>query len=321
VAYAYNKDGYSKGTGFSILLKPIVKLFDFILFSKIRAAFGGELEFFVGGGALLDAELQRFFYAIGIPMYQGYGLSEATPVISSNCPRVHKFGSSGIPVTPMQIVIKDAEGNDLPIGESGEIVIRGENVMAGYWKNPEATAETIKNGWLYTGDLGYLTKEGLLYVLGRFKSLLISSDGEKYSPEGMEEAMVAQSPYIEQIILHNNQDPYTIALIVPDKEAIRKHLLHHHKYVDSKKAIELIQHELNKYKHHGEYAGIFPERWLPTSFIILPEAFTEQNGMINSTLKIVRNKVESHYQNRISYEYTADGKDIFNAQNLQCIQK
>ncbi|MBR1994981.1 MAG: AMP-binding protein, partial [Alistipes sp.] len=120
-AYAYNQDAYTKGKGLRFMLWPLVKLFDKILFSKVRQAFGGELRFFVGGGALLDSELQRFFYAIGIPMFQGYGLSEATPVISTNVPskRNHRFGSSGRLVKPLDIKILDDEGRELPVGEKG----------------------------------------------------------------------------------------------------------------------------------------------------------------------------------------------------------
>jgi long-chain acyl-CoA synthetase len=156
IAYAYNRTGWDKGKGIRILLKPLTMLFDTILFSKVRQAFGGRLEFFIGGGALLDIDLQRFFYAIGIPMYQGYGLTEAAPTISANNTIKHKMGSSGPVARYMEIKICDDDGNEVPLGEKGEIVIRGDNVMAGYWKNPEATAETIRNGWLYTGDLGYM---------------------------------------------------------------------------------------------------------------------------------------------------------------------
>ena len=182
------------------------------------------MKFFIGGGALLDTELQRFFYAIGIPMCQGYGLSEASPVISSNALHAIKFGSSGRLVKNMELKIVDADGKELPQGEKGEIAIKGDNVMIGYWKNPKATEETIKNGWLHTGDMGYMDPDGFLYVLGRFKSLLISNDGEKFSPEGIEEAMVDQSPFLDQIMLYNNQNPYTVALVVPNIAAINREL-------------------------------------------------------------------------------------------------
>ena len=317
-AYEYNQDGYTKGKGWRFVLKPLVALFDKILFSKVRQAFGGELEFFVGGGALLDAELQRFFYAIGIPMYQGYGLSEATPIISTNTygKKQHRFGSSGQLIQPLDLRILDSEGCEMPVGEKGEIVIKGENVMAGYWKNPSATAETVIDGWLHTGDMGYMGKDGFLYVLGRFKSLLISSDGEKYSPEGMEEAMVDKSPYIDQIILHNNQNPYTIAIVVPNKEALRKAV-----GKDAAKAAEILDNEIRKYRTGGEFGGEFPDRWLPAALAIVDEPFTEQNGLVNSTMKVVRNKVESHFKARIDFAYTAEGKQLQNEKNLESLSK
>ncbi|OFY90261.1 MAG: long-chain fatty acid--CoA ligase, partial [Bacteroidetes bacterium RIFOXYA12_FULL_40_10] len=306
VAYAYNKKGCDKGTGVSILLWPLVKLFDKILFSKVKSAMGGDLDFFVGGGALLDIEMQKFYYALGIPMFQGYGLSEATPIISSNGPDKHKLGSSGILIKPLELKILDSEGNTMPLGVSGEIVIKGENVMAGYWKNPKATQESVRDGWLYTGDLGYMDSDGFLYVLGRFKSLLISSDGEKYSPEGIEEAILGNSKLIQQVMLHNNQSPYTIAVLSVDKSKLR-----------GKELVEAVSKELNKYKGNGEFAGMFPERWLPSSFIIADEPFSEQNRMINSTMKMVRSKVEEVYAERIQYAYTPEGKNIYNKYNLE----
>lgn len=322
VGYAYNGEGGDeKGKGWRFFLKPLVSLFDKLVFSKVRESFGGELKFFVGGGALLDKDLQKFYYAIGIPMYQGYGLSEATPVISTNGPRRHRFGSSGVLVQPLDLMICDNDGKQLPDEEKGEIVIRGENVMAGYWKNPVSTAETIKDGWLYTGDMGYMSKDGLLYVLGRFKSLLIASDGEKYSPEGIEEALVEHSSSIDQLILYNNQDPYTVALLVPNKDFIRKELKANKMDLSSdngkEEAIKLIQKDLNKFKKGGELYGMFPERWLPASFAVLPEPFTEQNGMVNSTMKIVRGKIEKAYANRIEHLYTAEGKKPVNEANKQ----
>ena len=194
MAYSYNGFGDDRGRGWKVLLKPLVKLWDTLLFSKLRKqVFGGNLRFFVGGGALLDIELQRYYAALGIPMFQGYGLSEASPVISSNTPARYRFGSSGILVKPMDLKVCDEEGRELPQGQKGELWIRGGNVMAGYWRNEKSTAETIVDGWLHTGDLGYLHPDGWLYVLGRFKSLLIANDGEKYSQERIEETIAEQS--------------------------------------------------------------------------------------------------------------------------------
>ena len=324
VRQLYYGDSNLDFKGWRYLLKPLVALFDKIIFSKVRENFGGELKFFIGGGALLDKNLQKFYVGIGIPMFQGYGLSEATPVLSSNGPEKYRFGSSGKLVQPLELKICDADGKELPLGEQGEIVVKGENVMAGYWKNPESTADTVKDGWLYTGDLGYMTKEGLLYVKGRFKSLLISSDGEKYSPEGIEEALVGQSKYIDQVMLYNNQSPYTIALIVPNKDNLKRKLAHKDLTLESeegrKYAIKKLEKELNKYKKGGEFEGMFPERWLPSTFAVLPEPFTEQNQMINSTMKMVRGKIEKFYADRIEFLYSAEGKQIFNEKNLDSLK-
>ena len=310
--------------GVRYLLKPLVLLFDKILFSKVRENFGGELRFFIGGGALLDKDLQKFYIGRGMPMFQGYGLSEATPVISSNGPDLYRFGSSGKLVKPIELKICDSEGKELPVGEMGEIVVKGENVMAGYWKNPESTAETVRNGYLYTGDLGYMSKEGLLYVKGRFKSLLISSDGEKYSPEGIEEALVEKSPYIDQVMLYNNQSAYTTAVIVPNKEQLIRNLKSQNLTLATeegrKVALQKLESELNKFKKGGEFEGLFPERWLPSCFAVLSEPFTEQNQMINSTMKMVRGKIEKAYAARIEYMYTSEGKQLLNPQNLDALK-
>ena len=310
--------------GFRLFLKPLVALFDKIIFSKVRENFGGELRFFIGGGALLDKDLQKFYVGIGMPMFQGYGLSEATPVISSNGPGLYRFGSSGKLVKPIELKICDSEGKELPVGEMGEIVVKGENVMAGYWKNPESTAETVRDGYLYTGDLGYMSKEGLLYVKGRFKSLLISSDGEKYSPEGIEEALVEKSPYIDQVMLYNNQSNYTTAVIVPNRDQLTRALKAQGLDLSTedgrKAAMQILDGEMNKYKKGGDFEGMFPERWLPTCFAVLSEPFTEQNQMINSTMKMVRGKIEKAYADRIAYMYTAAGKQLLNEQNLDALK-
>lgn len=321
----YNGDGNKERKSFRVLLYPFVRLFDAILFSKVRENFGGQLRFFIGGGALLDKDLQKFYCAIGIPMYQGYGLSEATPVISSNGPRHYRFGSSGVLVRPIDLKICDADGRELPVGEKGEIVLKGENVMAGYWKNPEATAETVRDGWLHTGDLGYMGKDGLLYVLGRFKSLLIGSDGEKYSPEGIEEALVEHSPCIDQVMLYNNQSPYTTALIVPNKEKLKLQLQKHHLSFDTpegrEEALRILNSEIAAFKQGGLYAALFPDRWLPSTFAVLSEPFSEQNQMINSTMKMVRGKIEKTYMPRIDYMYTSQGKKYINEENLHALSK
>ncbi len=324
VKQIYYGDSNLDPKGWRIFLQPIVALFDKLIFSKVRENFGGELKFFIGGGALLDKDLQKFYVGVGMPMYQGYGLSEATPVISSNGPEKYRFGSSGKLVKPIELKICDSEGKELPLGEMGEIVVKGENVMAGYWKNPESSAETVRDGYLYTGDLGYMTAEGLLYVKGRFKSLLISSDGEKYSPEGIEESLVELSPYIDQVMLYNNQSPYTTALIVPNKERLRAALKEQGLGLDTedgrKAALTLINNSVARFKKGGDLETMFPDRWLPSGLAILAEPFTEQNQMINSTMKMVRGKIEKAYTERLAYLYTPEGKQLMNQQNIDALK-
>ena len=319
-AIKYNKEGYNRGGFCNWWRKPLMLLFDKIIFKKVRQGLGGEMKFFVGGGALLDIDLQKYYCAIGIPMYQGYGLSEATPIISANSPKKFIFGSSGKVVSPMEIKILDADGVEQPFGSKGEICIKGENVMAGYWKNPKSTADTIVDGWLHTGDMGYMRDSEMLYVVGRFKSLLIAADGEKYSPEGIEENLVESSKYIDGAILHNSQDPYTIALITPNKEALKAYAkglgLDPETKEAKEKMLELLQEEVNMYRKGGRMFGAFPERWLPAAVCVLPEPWTEQNHFLNSSMKVVRGRVEEAYKENMAFAYTPEGKNIVNEMNM-----
>ena len=327
-AIKYNREYYNMGKPCWKLWwrKPVKALMDRLVFKGIRESFGGRLKFFVGGGALLDIELQRYFCAIGIPIFQGYGLSEATPVICSNAQGYARFGSSGRTVVPMDIKICDEDGKELPDGQTGEIVIRGENVMAGYWKNPEATAATIVDGWLHTGDRGYLCAEDrrYLYVTGRFKSLLISSDGEKYSPEGFEDSLADGSRYIDASVLYNNQSPYTVVLVIPAKaalaEAVKAKGLDPESPEGLRAQLDIIQGEVDSYRAGGRHQGLFPEKWLPAAIIVGDEPFTEQNGMLNTTSKMVRGKVEKHYADRIEYSFTPEGKLLYNPRNIESLK-
>ena len=213
---------------------------------------------------------------------------------------------------------------ELPLGEKGEITIKGDNVMLGYWKNPKATEETIIDGWLHTGDMGFMDADGFLHVLGRFKSLLISNDGEKFSPEGIEEAMVNQSPFLDQVMLYNNQNPYTVAMVVPNMNAIRHELekrgTRPHDAGAEEAILRLVQEEVDAYKKGGRYEGMFPERWLPTSVAVLPEAFTEQNELINSTMKMVRGKITKYFHKELDYLYKPEAKNIVNPVNLEGVR-
>lgn len=325
ISIRYHADGYNKGRGLKILLKPLVWLGDKLLFSKVRMAFGGRLRYFVGGGALLDADIQRFFNAIGVPMYQGYGLSEASPVISSNSPHAFKIGSSGKPVPMMEIIIADEDGKPLPVGQSGEIVIKGGNVMKGYWKNDQATKDTIVDGWLHTGDLGYLDTDGFLFVKGRYKSLLIANDGEKYSPELLEEAMTSHSPIISQIFLHNNQNPFTTALVFLNSEKLIHKLSISGLSVANPEhragILDIVTKEINLLRTDPVLSKQYPARWLPSIFCILEEGFNEKNHLLNSTMKIVRPKIETAFSPLFEMMYGPEGKKKTEEYNIGMLEK
>lgn len=316
----YIRMGHDRGGKGTFLLKPYIWLFDKIIFKKVREAFGGRLEFFIGGAALLDVELAKFFFAIGIPMYQGYGLSEASPVISCNSAAGYKIGSSGRLVTDLECKICDEDGKEVPTGEKGEIVIRGENVMLGYWKNESATADALKDGWLYTGDMGYFDSDGYLYVLGRYKSLLIADDGEKYSPEGIEEAFTEYVPFLEQCMMHNNQNPYCTLFVCPSREAMKSWL--NEQKIDPKSregkeaALKELEKQIAEFKTGGRFQDEFPQRWLPAAIGILPEPFSQENLQLNSMGKLVRNKVLERYREELEFIYTPEAKDITNEKNL-----
>lgn len=197
--------------------------------------------------------------------------------------------------------------------------------MLGYWNNPTATAETIKNGWLHTGDMGYVDNDGFLYVLGRFKSLLIGNDGEKYSPEGIEDAILIHSPHIQQVMLHNNQNPYTVGMIVPDMEVINRELKNRGIEKNSegaiKESLQMIQNDINQFKKGGKYEGMYPERWLPATIAVLPETFNAENKMLNALLKMVRGKITEHYSRELEFLYTPAAKNIENEMNVKAIKK
>lgn len=317
----YNGDGYTPVPK-SVKRKNAFwyKLADRIVFRKVRKVFGDYLQYCIGGGALLDIRQQRFYYALGIPVYQGYGLTESSPIISINHPSIHKLGSSGKILPTLSYKIKDGEGNELPKGQKGELVIKGTNVMKGYFKNPSATEESIKDGWLYTGDLGYMDKDDFLVVVGREKALLISEDGEKYSPEEIEEAMTTISDMVNQVMVHNNQNKYTSALITLNTEAVEQYMKKH-QLTSPDEVLEAIKQSLYSFKQDKDYANKFPKQWLPSTFVILEQPFSEENHMINSTMKMVRYKIVEAYQDKIDFMYTNEGAKISNGENMRVIKQ
>jgi long-chain acyl-CoA synthetase len=316
-----NQNGYKKAGFFTIMLNIVpYKLANALIFKKVRSIFGENLQFCVGGGALLDIKQQKFFYSLGVPVYQGYGLTEATPIISANAVHRHKLGTSGPVIPGITCKIVDPDRKELPKGEKGEIAIKGNNVMAGYYKNEKASQEVIDGEWLYTGDMGYIDEDDFLMVVGREKALLISEDGEKYSPEEIEEAIVNCSSLINQVMIYNDHKKFTTAIVTLDVSNIKKLIKEKH-ITDEEVLMKEIKNSFYQFKYEKDYVNKFPEKWIPSVFSIVEEPFTEENKMINSTLKMVRYKIIETYQQNINEMYSNGRTTSVSPKNEDIIKK
>ena len=289
-----------------------------LVFGKVKATvFGDSILFCVGGGALLDVKQQEFFAALGAPIYQGYGLTEAAPIISANVPKRHKFGSSGILAPSLHCRIMLADGKEAPRGVTGEIVITGGNVMKGYFRNPQATAEALREGSLWSGDLGYIDNDDFLVVVGREKALLIAEDGEKYSPEEIEEAITTSTDLIDQIMVWCDHQKYSCALVSLDTAKV-EHIIKTKGITTAKALCEALQSEFYAFKD-DQKAKKVQHAWIPAAFQILPAALGEKDGTVNSTMKIVRFKVSQVYKDLLDYSYTKEGSTTVNAKNIETL--
>jgi long-chain acyl-CoA synthetase len=316
-----NQNGYHKAGFLTKMIYTIpYKLANVLIFRKVRAIFGGKLQFCVGGGALLDVKQQRFFYSIGVPVYQGYGLTEATPIISANCVHTHKLGTSGKVLPGITCKIVDPDRKELPKSQKGELAIKGNNVMAGYYLNEKASKEVLDGEWLYTGDMAYIDEDDFLMVVGREKALLISEDGEKYSPEEIEEAIVNCSDLVNQVMIYNDHKKFTTALVTLDVPNVKKFIKENH-ISDPEVLMKEIKESFYKFKNEPDYHNKFPEKWIPSVIRIVEEPFTEQNKMINSTLKMVRHKIIETYTEMISEMYDNGRSSTVCPKNEETVKK
>ena len=233
--------------------------------NKIKKQFGGSLKTFVSGGGALDAEIGTFLNAIGLPTLQGYGLTETSPVVSCNPINDIRIETVGIPF----------KCNEVKIAEDGEIMVKGENVMLGYWNNEEETKKVLKDSWLYTGDIGEF-EENYLKITDRKKDILITPGGDNISPLKIEN-MLTNSQMIDQAIVYGDSKPYLVALIILNKEfQIEK--------LNLENEIENINKNLTKLEKIKKY-------------FIIKENFTIENGMMTPTLKLKRFKIINKYKN------------------------
>lgn len=316
-----NGNGYRKPGPLTMLrYAPVHALAKALIFNKVKTmVFGKNIEFCVGGGALLDVKQQEFFASFGVPIFQGYGLTEAAPIISSNSPLSYKFGTSGRVAPSVECTIRKADGSLCATGETGEIVIRGENVMKGYFRNPQASAKSLRDGWLWTGDLAYFDQDGFLVVVGREKALLIAEDGEKYSPEEIEEAVGTSTDVFSAIMAWNEQRKYTIALVTLDDERVKR-LAVERGATTADSVLAMLNEEFYRFKSDRKAKKVQPS-WVPATFMIVPGQFSDKDGTINSTIKLVRHRVATLYRDLIEYAYTSEGSKPANPRNRATVEQ
>jgi long-chain acyl-CoA synthetase len=269
------------------------KLAEKLVYRKLKDKTGGCLRFFVSGGAALSAELGEFFEAIGIPIIEGYGLTESSPVIAANKLDDYKFGTVGKPFPGVQI----------KIAGDGEILARGANIMQGYYKNKKETDEVLKDGWLHTGDIGIFDSDGFLKITDRKKHLFKTSTGKYIAPTPIENLFLS-SKFIDQFVLIGDRRTFLTALIVPDFEAIKEyadsHKISYDKsddLINKKEIYNLIDKELGKFqKNLASYEKV-------RKFKLLDHPFSLETGEITPSLKVKRKFVEERYRHLIEEMY------------------
>ena len=257
----------------NILEKMLDFITEILVRKKIKKQFGGNLKAFVSGGGALDKKIGQFLNSIGLPTLQGYGLTEASPVVSCN---------------PIQKIIVETvgppfKGNEVKIAEDGEILIKGENIMIGYWNKKVETEKVLKDGWLYTGDIGEIDPvDGYLKITDRKKDIIVSAGGDNISPAKIENQLI-NFPEIEQVMVYGDGKSYLVALIVPNKE-----------FNEKKEKINEIVEKVNKNLTLVEKIK---------KFSLIKENFTIENSLMTPTMKVKRNKVIEKYKNILENFY------------------
>jgi long-chain acyl-CoA synthetase len=266
---------------------------DRLVLSKIRDVVGGEKNFFSCGGAPLSQDVEEFFFAAGLLICQGYGLTETSPMLTCNAPGAFKFGTVGRPV----------HGCEIRIADTGEILARGGNVMKGYHGKPVETAAAFEEGWLKTGDVGEMDEDGYLHVTDRIKDLIITSQGENVAPQHIE-ATFGRDPYVEHVAVLGDKRRYVSALVVPSFPALEQHAREHHIAFASRE--ELVTRPEIVAFYERRLQGVC-ERLADYErikrFALMPREFTQDGGELTPTLKIRRRFVEQKYRAIIDAMY------------------
>ena len=265
--------------------------------SKVQQRFGGRLKALVSGGAPLSYEVGLFFVSLGLPLLQGYGQTETSPIVSVNLPWKNKIDTVGPPL----------EGVELRLAEDGEILVRGDLVMRGYWKDPEATAVTLRDGWLHTGDIGELDTDGYLKITDRKKDLIVNSGGDNIAPQRVEGILLLE-PEIGQALVYGDRRPHLVALIVPHADFVRKFAREHKRQPD----LAALAQEPAFKDAIGAAVARANKRLSPIErvrrFHVMPEPFTIENGMQTPTLKLRRHVIVKTHRGLIEALYTGQSK-------------
>ncbi len=276
----------------SSLLNLKYRVADRLIFSKVRAKFGGNMKLFCSGGAPLDKTINEFFWVIGIPIFEGYGLTETSPALSFNNFEHIRFGSVGVAL----------EQTELKIAEDGEILVKGPQVMLGYYNDPVATAEAIQDGWFRTGDIGHI-EDGFLYITDRKKELIITAGGKNIAPQPIENEL-KMDKYVSSAFVYGDRKPFLTALIVPNLERLlefakEKHI--HYYELD-----DLVMHEPVQRLFEQRLAEInsrLPPYETIKKFVLLPHDFSIEGGELTPTLKLRRKIIYEKYKYKIEDLY------------------
>ena len=270
-------------------------LADRVVFSKVRAGVGGRLRYAVSGSAPLPVSVMEFFTAIGLPIIEGYGLTETAPILTVNPPDALRAGSVGKPVRDVEIRIAD----------DGEILARGANIMSGYYRKPEATAEVLRDGWFHTGDIGAFDADGYLSITDRKKDLLVTSGGKKIAPQPIENTL-KRSPLVAEAVVLGDRQRYAAALIIPDFAALERRLRDLGRQPSGSREELLTRQDVT-----GLYEEIIKGLNQELSqyerikrFALLPTEFSIDTGELTPTLKVKRKVVEEKYREVIASLYT-----------------
>jgi long-chain acyl-CoA synthetase len=294
----------SRGQRLGVGQKLLLALCDRLVFTKIRARFGGRLQFAVSGAAALAREVAEFVEALGIAVYEGYGLTETSPVVSANVPGCKRLGSVGRPLPGVRVVIDQSASSDQG---DGEIVVYGPNVMVGYHNHPQETlAMMTSDGGLRTGDLGYLDADGFLFITGRIKELYKLENGKYVAPVPLEERLKL-SPLVANVMIHGANRPCNVALVVPDLAAGRAALGDAAADLPALAASQALHTRLRAEieRLSAGWKGYEKVR----AFAVLSEDFTQEAGFLTPSLKLKRRAVLARFGDRLEQLYREVGAD------------